>query len=377
MGRSVVLTTAFVLAALFVAGCGGGEGQLFERSIPAPSLRGNLFGDPTEQPIAVYVPPSYASSGDSYPVVYLLTGFTTGVGVFLDGTYQGFALQESMDQLIADGAIDEMIVVVVDGRNSLGWSFFFNSPVTGNWEDYLVRDVVRYVDKNYKTHPFAEKRGLAGHAVGGNAALEVAMRHPDVFCAVYSVNPRLFDGMGLLYTGFFPDKAGIKKVILEHKDWAAMDKDAAHEKFMTFIDGLFASGDEHDAERAFVYAYGAVFSPDPQANAPYALFPHRLSGGQVIVNPTAWTDWDRGFGGIARKAHMYKDSPTKLDAITVDMGGQVPQQMINGADYMSARFDAEGIPHKLVYFDGGLEDKLRVRIEQHMLPFFSRIFSAE
>ena len=58
-------------------------------------------------------------------------------------------------------------------------------------------------------------------------------------------------------------------------------------------------------------------------------------------------------------------------------GGRVPQQMILGADYLSARFDHEEIPHKLVYFDGGVEDKLRERIEQHMLPFFSRVFGAE
>ena len=74
------------LMAILTTGCGSSEGQLFEKTIPAPSLDGNMFNEPVEQPIAVYLPPGYASADDRYPVVYLLPGFNTGVESFIDGS---------------------------------------------------------------------------------------------------------------------------------------------------------------------------------------------------------------------------------------------------------------------------------------------------
>ncbi|MCK5713924.1 MAG: hypothetical protein KAI25_14475, partial [Hyphomicrobiaceae bacterium] len=125
------------LAAMWAAGCGG-EGQLFEKMVPGRSLRNNILGESIDQPIAVYLPPSYASSSKRYPVVYLLPGFNAESNVFLNGTYQGLNIVESMDRLIEEGKIEEMIVVIVNGRNSLGGSFYVNSPVNGNWKDFVV-----------------------------------------------------------------------------------------------------------------------------------------------------------------------------------------------------------------------------------------------
>ena len=48
-------------------------------------------------------------------------------------------------------SMGELMVVVVSGRNALGGSFYVNSPVTGAWEDYVVRDVVGFIDGRYRT----------------------------------------------------------------------------------------------------------------------------------------------------------------------------------------------------------------------------------
>jgi S-formylglutathione hydrolase len=376
--RRYLTALVIVVTAWPFAGCGGGEGQLLEGSVPAPSLRDNMLGDPIEQPVAVYLPPSYASTANRYPVVYVLPGYNTGVEAFLDGTYQGFSLRESLDRHIADGAIVDMIVVVVNGRNFLGGSFFANSPVTGNWEDFLVNDVVGYVDRNYRTRAVPEMRGLAGHSTGGNAALNVAMRHPDVFCAVYSMSPGLFDRAGLRVHGMLGSKAIIDGLLKTQRDLAAMGREAAHSEFLSYIEALFASGDEHDVWQAFTYAYGAAFSPDPRSNAPYIYFPHEISGNKVSLKMTVWNDWDRGFGRIDEKVLSFRNELLKLKAITVEIGaGEMQEWMLAGADYFSRRLDENGVPHELVVFDGGHDDRLRERIEDHMLPFFSRVFAAD
>ena len=72
-----------VLLLLATAACGQkaapqvATGRFVEVTIPAPSLEGNLLGDPTEQPASIYLPPSYDTSPTKrYPVIYLLHGFT-------------------------------------------------------------------------------------------------------------------------------------------------------------------------------------------------------------------------------------------------------------------------------------------------------------
>jgi len=108
----------------------GPEERLIQKNIPAPSLSNNLFDTPTEQPVLIYLPPSYHTSKKRYPVVYFLPGFTTKITEMIDGTFQGLNIQKAMDDLVAAGSIQEMIFVVANGRNFLGGSFYVNSHVT-------------------------------------------------------------------------------------------------------------------------------------------------------------------------------------------------------------------------------------------------------
>src|SRR5205085_3914749 len=85
--------------------------------------------------------------------------------------------------------IGEMIIVVPNGTNAYSGSFYTNSAVTGNWEDYLIRDLTSYIDGKYRTLASAESRGIAGHSMGGYGSIILAMKHPDVFGAVYALSP--------------------------------------------------------------------------------------------------------------------------------------------------------------------------------------------
>ena len=117
--------------------------------IEAPSLSNNLVGEPAERTISVYLPPSYGASEKRYPVVYYLPGYG-------DSSITGFRLPNDMDSLIESEKVKEMIIVVASGDSKMGGSFYVNSPVTGNWEDYIVSDVVGYMDANFQTLPQAE-----------------------------------------------------------------------------------------------------------------------------------------------------------------------------------------------------------------------------
>src|SRR6476659_4087235 len=165
-------------------------GKLVEIKVPAPSLKGNLLGDPTEQSVAVYLPPSYETSpAKRYPTLYLLHGFLSTNKAWTTNGYQGMSLQTLMDEMIKRGITRELIVVAPNGWNAYKGAFYTNSVVNGNWEDYFYHDLVQTIDERYRTIARPESRGIAGHSMGGYGAVSLAMKHPDVFSVVYALSP--------------------------------------------------------------------------------------------------------------------------------------------------------------------------------------------
>src|SRR6187402_3610210 len=126
---------------------------LNQRLIPAPSLEGNLLGDPAERDLWIYLPPQYFESEEPLPVAYYLPGFG-------QTTMNGITMPADLDRVFA--TLDPMIVVVVPGNTSTGGSFYVNSPANGDWETFVTEDVVQYIDANFRTIPSAESRGLMG-----------------------------------------------------------------------------------------------------------------------------------------------------------------------------------------------------------------------
>jgi S-formylglutathione hydrolase FrmB len=107
------------------------------------ALEGNLEGDSPDRNVGVYLPPGYASHPrQRYPVVYLLHGYGRTVG----GWVPSIDLPGSADRDIALGTAKELIVVIPDANTLYGGSMYSSSPTTGDWETYITRDLVSYID---------------------------------------------------------------------------------------------------------------------------------------------------------------------------------------------------------------------------------------
>jgi S-formylglutathione hydrolase len=324
-------------------------GRLLEIKVPAPSLKGNLLGDPTEQSAAVYLPPSYdASPARRYPTVYLLHGFTGNN----KGWTQGMGLQSLMDEMIKAGRIREMIVVAPNGWNAYGGGFYTNSSVTGNWEDYMFRDLVQNIDANYRTIAKSESRGIAGHSMGGYGAVTLAMKHPDVFSAVYALSPCCL-GMEGDFTSDNP--AWLKTIRLTSKDQLKSQPEA--------LDDFY--------QIAFV-AVSAAFSPNP-AHAPFfADFPYKeVEGGRLEKNESVYARW-------RTKMPLYminenKENLLKLRGIFIDYGQMEQFSHIRITSQLFSKALAEqNIPHVFEMYEGGDHgNKIKQRVETRVLQFFS------
>ncbi|MBI5963210.1 MAG: alpha/beta hydrolase [Chloroflexi bacterium] len=325
--------------------------------IDSAALAKNLIGEKTERPINVYLPPTYDTSTKRYPVVYFLPGF--------EDTTMGISLPGSMDALIQAGTIREIIIVVVPGNNKIGGSFYVNSPVTGNWEDFVVQEVVGYIDSHYRTIAQAGSRGISGHSMGGFGALNIAMLHPDVFRAVYGLSPGLFDEKGLANSQMFLSEYYIGLFLDEQKAILAKPQDQQLDSVLTLRDN-------------FTVAYGLAFAPDPQNPPFYFDYPYSKSSGKLVRDDNIWKRWDGGFGGIPQKIAQYKENFLRLKGITVDYGTNdefawIPQ----GCIYFDTQLTAAGVPHEMAVHNGNHQSSLGKRVLEHMLPFFSELLVGE
>ena len=328
--------------------------SLEDLKMAAPSLSGNLLGDPATQQVFVYLPPSYkAQAGKRYPTLYLLHGYASGPDDWLKGGYQGLNVQSEMDSLIAKGVAAEMIVVVPNGKNAYLGSFYTNSPVTGNWEDYIYRDLVNYVDAKYRTLAKHASRGIAGHSMGGYGAFMLAMKHPDVFGSVYALSPCCM--------GLEGDLSG------ENPVWAKAAQVTSRDIFSK------EPGSFDDFFVAAMTAISAAFSPNPQKAPMYVDHPFLQGRGMLLRNEPAYSKYRSKMPLYA--IEQYRVNLLNLRGIFLDVGEFEEFTHIRTATPMvSAELSKRDIPHSFeIYKDGDHGNKIRERFTTKLIPFFTAV----
>lgn len=119
-----------------------------------------------------------------------------------------------MDELISQGKIQEMIPVMPNAYNRYGGSWYANSSVAGNYEDYITRELVEFIDGKYRTLPQRESRAIAGGSMGGLGSIKFAIKHPDVYCAVVSHSGVLSLGRYRGLVGVWPNAQGFRAMAI-------------------------------------------------------------------------------------------------------------------------------------------------------------------
>src|SRR5690242_18355774 len=153
--------------------------------VHAPSLVGNLEGESPDRDVLVMLPPGYSSHPHRrYPVVYALHGYSIGAEQWIHEIH----VPQTIENADAKGARD-MIVVLPDSKTVYGGSMYSGGQTVGDFETFIYRDLVHYIDGHYRTIPDRLSRGLVGHSMGGYGATRIGMKHADVFGALYIMSP--------------------------------------------------------------------------------------------------------------------------------------------------------------------------------------------
>ena len=128
-------------------------------------------------PINIILPAGYAGSPQRFPVLYLLHGLWGHYGDWAEKT-----------NVLAYASSLPLILVMPEGAN--GW--YTDGVAHGaRWEDYLMQEVVPYVDGHYRTLQDARARGIAGLSMGGYGALKLGLKYPQMFSFAGSMSGAL------------------------------------------------------------------------------------------------------------------------------------------------------------------------------------------
>ena len=194
-----------LLAGACIVSCGGGThsagaaqiaspaepmiaaGTIEHLAIPSTALNRSMAA-------AVYLPPGYKPGG-RYPVLYLFYGY----GGNQDSYFDWLAINRTADRLIASRAIEALVIVVPDYANSFGVNSTIEQAANsaggsiGMYEDYLIGELVPFIDGHFATDARRERRYVGGVSMGGFAALHLGLRHTGMFSKVGAHSAALWD----------------------------------------------------------------------------------------------------------------------------------------------------------------------------------------
>ena len=291
-------------------------------------LENNPLGDDFIRDVIVYLPPDYTED-KFYPSVYVLTGFTGRGRMMLNDSAFTPNFAERMDNLINSGKIKPMIAVLPDCFTHYGGSQYINSSATGNYEDYLTKEIVPFVDETFQTLKNKNSRAVMGKSSGGYGALVMALRHAELFGLVCSTS-----GDAYFEHCYLPD---IPKAFRAIKG----DPDKLIEKFW--------NEDEKKGKDDFsglnMIGMSSCYSP---RGADFDL-PFDLETGEIRAD--IWAKWlahdpvrmvENSVENLKSLKLLYIDAGTK-DEFALDLGARVLSKKLRDFD----------IPHIHEEFDDG------------------------
>ncbi len=322
------------------------KGTYARIKVHGKSLDGNLSGEPSDRDVSVYLPPSYQTSPNRrYPVVYLLHGYTNSdIGWFGPESRGSFANGNTMtaaaDRAYANGgsvpSSREAILVMPNAYTIYQGSMFSNSVTTGDWEGFIAKDLVEYMDSHYRTIPDRASRGLAGHSMGGYGTIRIAAKYPQVFSSIYILSACC------LTANLNPNPQGSARA-----------------------ETLKSPADAQGAERglATLLAEAAAWSPNPQ-NPPFYF---DLPAKDGKLQPAVIAKW------VANAPlAMIDQYAASLKTLRIGMDVGDKDGLMASNRELNRVLTSYGIPVTFEVYDGDHTNHIVDRMEKVVLPFFAK-----
>ena len=339
----------------------GSAGTLVVLEHVSQVLASNPLGDPHMRKIAVWLPPQYdqgasGGRGRRFPVLWDLVGFT-GSGL-AHTNWRPFDenVPERLARLVHQRRMGAAIVVFPDCFTSLGGNQYVNSSAVGNYADYLLAELIPFVDREFRTLASRDHRGCFGKSSGGYGAIMHGMKYARHWGAIadhsgdalfdfcyYCDWPRTLNELDKYREP--PRKPGVVDVLAAARKVETGIDDGRVQRFLEHVWNREKLNDG-EAHALMNIAMAATYDADPAVPLGFRV-PFNLETGELLR--ARWKNWQRH--DPIRLVRRYAANLRSLHGIYIDCGWRDQYHLHYGTRILSRRLAEAGIVHRYEEFD--------------------------
>src|SRR5688572_22689933 len=343
----------------------GPAGTLVVLEHTSEILKGNPLGDPYLRKVGVWLPPQYDGlrGRRRFPVLYDLVGFTGSGLAHANWKPFGDNVPERAARLIHERKMGPAIIVFPDCFTALGGNQYVNSSAIGDYADYLTREIIPFVDREFRTSPSREHRGCFGKSSGGYGAMLHGMKYVKYWGAIASHSGDAY--FDFVYWHDWPNTLNelakhrrpkrrpgryAAPGAAVHRRLAAGADDGRIRRFLRHVwnKEKLSTAEGHCIMNLCM---AATYDPDPRAPLGFRV-PFHLESGEPI--PGRWARW-RSHDPV-NLVDRYRANLRSLRGIYIDCGWRDQYHIHYGARILSKRLAAAGIRHVYEEFDDDHSD---------------------
>lgn len=321
----------------------------------------NPLGDPHVRLLDVWLPPQYDQGvsrgrGRRFPVLFDLVGYTGSGKSHTNWRNFDENVPERAARLIHEQKMGPCILVFPDCFTALGGNQYVNSSAIGRYADYLTRELIPFVDGEFRTLASREHRGCFGKSSGGYGAMIHGMKYARYWGAVGNHSgDSYFD---FVYRSDWPNtldelakhrprkrRAGRIDVFKEELRVKEGLDDGRVKNFLKAVwkKEKLSTPEVHCLMNLCM---AATYDPDPGAPNGFCL-PFNMETGELLeVRWRRWLHHDPVY-----LVKRYRDNLKSLKGIFIDCGWRDQYHIQYGSRILSKRLRQHRIEHAYEEFD--------------------------
>ena len=291
-------------------------------------LVGNALGDKSEREVIVFTPDNPKSNA---PLLIGLPSFGNDPDSFIAASPLTESFPTILNRLYGKDLLRNSTVAIVDSRTKLGGNYFLNSTAVGQYEHFMVKELVPELTKRFSS----SRVGLFGKGSGGFASYTLAVRNSGIFhgFAAHSMDAG-FENV------FIPDFSDAMEEFRSangpyrwlEKYWQGLNRIASRK--VKVLRSLCAS---------------AFFSPDPNSGEMGVMLPFDYENGDF--RREVWEAWQKN--DPAKNVKNFTRQLESMNAIFIDAGTMDEFSAIWGARAIDNQLKNSKINHSYEEFEDG------------------------
>jgi len=351
----------------------GPAGTLIVLEHTSKILKDNPLRDPHVRKLGVWLPPEYdVSVNRRFPVLFDLAGFTGSGLSHTNWKPFGDNVPERVARLIHEKKMGSTIIVFPDCFTALGGNQYINSSAIGNYADYLTRELIPFVDREFRTLASREHRGCFGKSSGGYGAIIHGMRYARSWGAI--ANHSGDANFDFIYRSDWPNTLNeLSKYRTSKRRSGKFDVRAESARkglpeglddgrINRFLGSVWKKEKMSPAEGHCMMNLCMAATYDPDRKAPLGFrVPFNMESGELIDR--RWDKWlEHDPISLVTK---YRANLKSLLGIYVDCGWRDQYQIHYGTRILSKRLAMAGVQHTYEEFDdnhSGIDYRMNVSL---------------